>query len=147
MYFIKAYAETALTECVALSTSAPVALIGDNRPAAAITDPAVAGAIHWKDFDSVNGNSFVYSSRKIILLTNADATDAVNITIKTKDGTQNGFTNTIQDLVINLAAGEMAIVPPLPGIFKDGTVVKISIAEDGGTAITDCKIAVVELGT
>lgn len=146
-FFIFGYVETALTECVALSTAAPVPLIGDNRPAAAISDPAVAGAIHWKNFDSVNGNSFVYSTKKVVLISNTDAADDVIVTINTKDDTVNGFARTVANMTINLAAGEMCLVPFLPGAFKDGTLVTLSIAEDGGTAITDTYIAVVEIGS
>ena len=67
-FFIFSYVQTALTECVALESTAPVALVGDAQPSAAGTPPAVAGNIFWNAFDSSNGNSFVWDSRKIYLL-------------------------------------------------------------------------------
>lgn len=144
MYFIFAYVETAFTECLALSNTIPVALTGLNRPASASTPPAVAGAIFYNAFDTTNDNSFVWDAKKICLITNADATDAVDVTFKTPDSTQNGLAVVTADLVVRVLANSLAIVPGLPTVFRDGTVVKVEIAEVGGTAITDCKIAVVK---
>ena len=145
-FYIFAYVETAATDCVALSTILPVALIGDNRPSAAGTPPSVAGTIFWNAFDAANGNSWVYDSKKVLLISNSDAADDVNVTIKTVDGTVNGFASTVADMVVAVATGKLALVGFLPASFRDGTLVKMSIAEDGGTAITDCKFAIVKLG-
>lgn len=145
-FYIFAYVETAATDCVALSTILPVALIGDNRPSAAGTPPSVAGAVFWNAFDASEGNSWVYDSKKILLISNSDATDAVAVTIKTVNTTVNGFASTIADMIVTVAAGKLAVVGFLPASFRDGTLVKMSIAEVAGTAITDCKFAIVKLG-
>lgn len=148
MYFyVFSYVETAATDCVALSTNLPVVLIGDSQPSASGTPPAVAGAIFWNSFDAANGNSFVWDAKKSLIVTNSDATDGVTVTVKTVNGTINGLDRTVEDLIFDVAAGEIAIVPFLPNVFKDGTLVKMSIAEDGGTAITDTRFAIVKFGT
>lgn len=146
MYFFHfAYVETALVESVALSSNLPVAAIGDNRPAAEDTAPAVSGQIFWNDFDSVEGNSYVYDARKIGLITNTNATDGVIVTVKAKDDTINGLTRTVADKTINVAAGELALIPMLPSIFNQNNKVLLSIAEDGGTAIADTRIAILKV--
>lgn len=150
MYFLFSYVETALSESTAIPTVAPGALIAPLvPPTAASTLPVVANVPFWNAFDASNGNSFVWTAKKVCLITNNDAADSVDVTFKTVNGTVAGGTldSIVEDYTIRVGPKGMAFVSFLPAIFKDGTLVKMSIAEvSAGTAITDCKIAVVSLG-
>ena len=146
MYFLFSYVETVLTESVALVSTAPVPLVAPLvPPSAASSGEAVAGVPFWNAFDASNGNSFVYDSKKICIITNNDASDSVDVTFKTVNTVINGFDQIVEDLVVRVGPKGMAIIGNLPPIFNDSNKVKISIAEvSAGTAITDCKIAVVK---
>lgn len=150
MYFLFSYVETVLTESVAIPTVSPGALIAPLAlPTAASSGAAVVGVPFWNAFDATNGNSLVWSSKKVCWITNNDAADSVDVTFKTVNGTVAGgaLDSIVEDYTIRIAPKGAAFVSFLPAIFKDGTVVKISIAEvSAGAAIVDCKIAVVSLG-
>lgn len=133
-YFIFGYAETALVESVAISSSNLTGIIATSAPSAAGTPPAVAGTLFWNAYDTANGNYFTYDSKKHLVIVNADGAADVIVTVKTVDDTINGLDRVVEDIIVNLAAGETWFSGLLPAIVNDATKVKISIAEDGGTA-------------
>jgi len=148
LYFNFSYVETALTESVALSANTPIGFVAPLiPPSAASTGAAAEGVPFWNAFDAINGNSFVYDAKKVCLITNNDAADSVDVTFKTVNGTVNGLDLVREDLTVRVGPKGFLFMGNLPAIFNDSTKVKISIAEvSAGTAITDCKIAVVKNG-
>ena len=144
-YFVFSYAETVLTESVALVSTAPIGFIAPLAlPTAASSGAAVAGVPFFNAFDATNGNYFTYDAKKICYISNNDAVDSVDVTFKTVNTVENGLDVVREDLVVRIGPKGMCILGNLPPIFNDATKVKISIAEVAGTAITDCKIAVVK---
>ena len=142
MYFIFGYVETALTECVQLTSLTPTGIKGLAAPVAASTGAAVAGTIFWNAYDEANGNSFLFDSKKELIVSNGGA-GSVTLTLKTVNDTINGFARTVADLVVTLAAGEIWHSGVLPATFNDAGKVKLTLVDvNPGDSLADCYLAV-----
>ena len=145
MYFIFGYAETALTECVALVNATPVGLKAAAVPTVASSGSPASGVIFWNAYDEANGNYFTWSAQKQLVVVNGGA-GSVTLTVKTKDTTLNGLAVTVADLVKVLAPGEIYFSGRLPSAFNDADKVKVTLADvSSGDSLGECFLAVMKV--
>lgn len=96
------------------------------------------GAIVFSAAD-VAGDKFVYSDRALIIVRNADAA-AHTVTVtpsstSTSDSTHGELTR--DSIVLTVAAGATALIPPLPRVFRHRTDAgKVPLTYDAVTGLT-----------
>lgn len=146
MYFIYGYVYTDSDESVAQSKSTPVVATFSFDSAAADTGDPAAGEAYLNACDGANGNQFVHSNKKVLVVANTHATDDLEVTVAIPDDTLLGIARTQPDLVKVVAAGEVAIFPLMHSAFNDAGKVKVDWAESGGSgAVAASFHAILEL--